>query len=79
MLWQNPDEEPAVKPVILSKGTMPKREAIPGARTREGNVGPGVWMWWTDGSPSNNGRVGAAAVGKHGDRWKTFCSHLRTQ
>jgi len=30
-------------------------------------------MWWTDGSHSDNGRVGAAAVCKHGNQWS--CSH----
>jgi len=35
-------------------------------------------MWWTDGSRSDNGRVGAAAVFKHGDRWKAFCSNPGT-
>jgi ribonuclease HI len=36
------------------------------------------WMWWTDGSRSDDGRVGAAAVCKHGDGWKAFRSHLGT-
>jgi hypothetical protein len=40
----NPDEEPAVKTVILSNDTMAKREAIHWAREREANVGAGVWM-----------------------------------
>jgi ribonuclease HI len=35
-------------------------------------------MWWTDGSRSDDGRVGAAAVCKHGDGWKAFGSHLGT-
>jgi len=33
-------------------------------------------MWWTDGSRSDDGRVGAAAVCKHRDGWRGFCSHL---
>jgi hypothetical protein len=35
-------------------------------------------MWWTDGLRSDDGRVGAAAVCKHSDGWKAFCSHLHT-
>ena len=36
-------------------------------------------MRWTDGARSDDGRVGAAAVCKHGDRWKAFRSHLGTR
>jgi hypothetical protein len=35
-------------------------------------------MWWTDGSRTDDGRVGAAAVCKHGDGWRSFRSHLGT-
>jgi len=35
-------------------------------------------MWWTDGSQSDDSRVGAAAVWKHGDRRNAFRSHLGT-
>jgi ribonuclease HI len=35
-------------------------------------------MWWMDGSRSDDGKVGAAAVCKHGDGWKAFSSHLGT-
>jgi ribonuclease HI len=35
-------------------------------------------MWWTDGSRSDDGRVGAAAVCKHRDGWRAFGSHLGT-
>jgi len=50
MRWPNPDEELAVKTVILSEDTAAKKEAIRWAREREAKVGAGVWMWWTDGS-----------------------------
>jgi hypothetical protein len=33
-------------------------------------------MWRMDGSRSDDGRVGAAAVYKHGDYWKAFCCNL---
>jgi ribonuclease HI len=71
-------EEPAVKTVILGDNTAAKREAIRWAKEREAKVGAGVWMWWTDGSRSDDGKVRAAAVCKHGDGWKAFRSHLGT-
>jgi len=33
-------------------------------------------MWWTDGSCSDNGRVGAAAVGNLGNEWRSCRSYL---
>jgi len=78
MRWPNPDQEPAVKTVIISDDTATKREAIRWARERHAKVGAGVWMWWTDGSRSDDGRVGAAAVCKHRDGWRAFRSHLGT-
>jgi len=78
MRWANPDEEPAVKTVILSEDPAAKREAICWAREREAKEGAGVWMWWTDWSRSDDGRVVATAVCKHGDCWKAFRSHLGT-
>jgi len=77
MRWPNPEEEPAVKTVILSEDTAAEREAIRWARERETKVNAGVWMWWNDGSRSD-GRVGAAAVCTHGVPWKAFRSHLGT-
>ena len=65
MRWPNPDAELALKTVILSEDTAAKKEAICWARDREAKVGAGIWMWWTDGSRSDNSRVGAAAVCKH--------------
>jgi len=35
-------------------------------------------MWWTDGSRSDNGRVGAAAVCKHRTEWRHRRSFLGT-
>jgi len=35
-------------------------------------------MWWTDGSRSDDGRVGAAAVYKHRDKWSFPRSYLGT-
>jgi hypothetical protein len=76
MRWPRTDEEPAVKRVILSDDAAAKREARRWAGEREAKVGVAVWMWWTDGSQSDDGRVGAAAVCKHRDGWRAFHSHL---
>jgi ribonuclease HI len=54
------------------------REAKCWAREREAKVGAGVSMWWTDGSLSDDGKVGAAAVCKHRDSLRAFLSHLGT-
>jgi len=35
-------------------------------------------MWWTDGSRSDDGRVGAAAVCKPRDEWRSRRSYLGT-
>jgi len=35
-------------------------------------------MWWTDGSRTDDGRVGAAAVCKHRNQWSSRCSLLGT-
>jgi len=50
---------------------------VSGETTRV-TLGAGVWMWWTCGSRSDDGRVRAAAVCKHRDGWRVFRSHLGT-
>ena len=35
-------------------------------------------MWWTDGSCSDDGRVGAAPVCKYGNQWRSHRSYLGT-
>jgi len=57
-----PDKEPAVKTNILDDTAAAKHAEQRWARTKEAKVGTGVWMWWTDGSRSDDRRVGAAAV-----------------
>jgi len=79
MPWPNPDEDPAVKTLILCEDTAVNREVIRWATETQAKVGTGVRMWWTHGSRSNDGRVRAAAVCTHGDHWKAFCSHLGTR
>jgi len=39
-------------------------------------INAGVWMSWTDGSRTDDGRVVAAAVCKHGNEWRTRSSYL---
>jgi len=73
-----PGEEPVVKTIILDNNSTAKRAAQCWAREKEVKVGAGVWMWWTDGSRSDDGQVGAAAVGKHGNEWRTRHSYLGT-
>jgi len=67
MCWPDPEEEPAVKTILLGDDIAAKTEATRWAREKEAKVGRGGWMWWTDGSRTDDGRVGAAAVCKHRD------------
>jgi len=55
MCWPSTDEQLAVKMVVPSDKNAAKREAKRWAREKEAKVGAGVWMWWTDGSRSNDG------------------------
>jgi hypothetical protein len=64
--------------VLANDDSPAKRGATRWAREKEAKVGAGVWMWWTDGSRTDDGRVGAAAVSKHGDGCRSFRSHLGT-
>ena len=77
MNWPAPGEEPVVRTTILD-ATGAKSAARRWAREKEATIGPGVWMWLTDGSRSDDGRVGAAAVCKHGNEWRYRCSFLGT-
>jgi len=71
-----PGEESVVRTVILDDTTAAKRTAQGWAREKECKIGAGVWMWWTDGSRSDDGLVGAAAVCMHGNQWGSRCSFL---
>jgi hypothetical protein len=57
MSWPAPGEEPVVKTIILDDKSTAKKAAQRWAREKEAKVGAGVWMWWTDGSRSDDGRV----------------------
>jgi len=79
MNWPAPCEEPVVRTIILDDDhTAAKRAAQCWAREKEAKVGAGLWMWWTDGSRSDDGRVGAAAVCKHGNQWRSRRGFLGT-
>ena len=79
MNWPAPDKEPVVRTTILHDSTAAKRAVQNYAREKEGKIGAEVWMWWTDGSDSDDGRVGAAAVCKHRNQWRSCHSFLGTE
>jgi len=78
MGWPAPGEGPAVKTTILDDTAPAKRAAQRWAREKEAKLRAGVWMWWADGGCSDDCRVGAAAVCKHGNEWRPRRSFLGT-
>jgi hypothetical protein len=61
MRWPNHDEQPAVKTITMREDTVAQRAAIRWTRERGATVGARVGMWWTDGSRSDDARLGATA------------------
>jgi len=55
--WPPLAEESVVRTTILDDTTAAKCAAQRWARENDAKVGAGVWMWWTDGSRSKEGRV----------------------
>ena len=47
--WLGLGKESVVRSTILDDTTAAKRAVQRWAREREGNIGAGVLMWWTDG------------------------------
>jgi len=76
--WPALGEEPAVRTTIHDHTAAAKSAAQRWARENKAKTRAGVWMWWTDGSRSDDGRVGAAVVCKHGNEWRSRCSFLGT-
>jgi len=76
--WLPPGEKSVVRTTILDYTTADRSAAQHLAREKEAKVGAAVWMWWTDGSRSEDGRVEATAVCKHGNRWRSRRSFLGT-
>jgi len=78
MTWPAPGEEPAVRTTILDDTAAAKSAVQSWAREKEAKIGAGVWMWWTDGSRSDDGRVGATAVSNHRNQSRSCPSFLGT-
>ena len=78
MSWPAPGDESVGRTVILDDATAAKRAAQRWARETEAKVGARVWMWWTDASRSDDGKVGATAVCKRRDVWRSCRSYLGT-
>jgi len=78
MSWLAPGEESVVRTVKPDDATAAKRVVQCWAREKEAKVGAGVWMWWTDGLRSKDGRVGTAAVCKQRDEWRFRHHYLST-
>jgi len=78
MMWPALGEESEVRTIILDDTTAAKRTVQCWERVKDGKIGAGVWVWWTDGLPSDNGRVEAAVVFNHGNQWWTHRSLLGT-
>jgi len=76
--WPDPGEKPAVKTTILEEDAVAKRAAEQWAREKEGKSESGTWTWWTDGSHTDDGRVGAAAIYLNREGWTVFRGYLGT-
>jgi len=74
--WPAPGKEPVVRTSTLDDTPAAKRTAHHCAREKEAKIGAGVWMRWTDRLHPDNGQVGAAAVGKNWNRWRSCRSYL---
>jgi len=73
-----PGKEPVIKTTTLEDTSIAQSAAQCWAREKEAKVGAGVWMWFTDGSRSDDGWVGAAAMCKHSNKWRTRHSNRGT-
>ena len=79
MNWPAPGEEPASRTTILDDTTAAESAPQRWAQEKEAKIGAGVWMWWRDGSRSDDGRVGATVVCKHRNEWRSRRSFLGTR
>jgi len=62
MCWGYPGEKPVVKTTIQEDDAAATRPAELWAKEMEHKSGSGSRMWCTDGSQTDNRRVGAATV-----------------
>ena len=67
MNWPALAEEPVVRTTIVDYTTAANSAVQRWEGENNTKIGGGVWMWWTDGSRSDDGRVGATAVCIPGD------------
>jgi hypothetical protein len=63
-MWPALGDESVVKIIILDDSTAANRTAQSWVIETHAEIGAGVWMLWRDGSCSDDGRVGHAAVSK---------------
>jgi len=71
MRYPAPGKQSVVRTTILHVTTTVKRTTNRWASEKQAKMGAVVWRWWTDRYRSNDGRVGAAAVCKHGNQWRS--------
>jgi hypothetical protein len=71
MNWPALDDDTAVRLTILDDTTAAQTARQRWGRDNESKIGARVWMWLTDGSRSDDGRLGAVAVCKHGNEWRS--------
>jgi len=71
MLWQAPGEQSVVRTTILDVTSAPKRTEQPWPRENDAKIGTGDWIWWTDGSHSEDGRVVATAQWELGNQCRS--------
>lgn len=75
---QAPGGDPVLKTAILDDKGMAKRVVQCCAKEKEAKVVVRVWVWWSDGSCSDDGWVSAAVMCEQGSEWRTCCSYLRS-
>jgi len=78
MNWVALSKKSPVRTNILEDTSAGKSTRQRWAREKEATIGAGVCKWWTDGLCSDDGRVGATVVCKHGNEWRFRCSFLGT-
>jgi hypothetical protein len=76
MCWLVPVEKPAAKTMILEDNAATTRAAELWARRQEMKGESGTWMWWTERSRTDEGRVGAAVLYLIAEGWTAFSSYL---
>jgi len=76
MRWPHPGQDLEVKMVLLSHDNAAERDGKCCASEMLAKVKAGICMWCTDRSRRYDRRVGAGALCKDRDGWRTFHGHL---